>query len=88
MKEYLTVVTRKGQITIPADIRRALSLKVGDKVAVVMEGNQVRLAPRGSVALRTAGMFKTNEPPLSAEELRAAAEQAIAEEAVERASDA
>ena len=34
MKELLTVVTRKGQITLPAEIRRALGLKVGDRVAV------------------------------------------------------
>ena len=32
MNERFSVVTRKGQITIPADFRKALGLKEGDKV--------------------------------------------------------
>lgn len=46
MKELLTVVTRKGQITIPAEVRKALNLKQGDKVALVLE-------PEGTVKLTT-----------------------------------
>ncbi len=84
MKQHVSTLTRKGQVTIPAEIRRALDLKEGDKVAFELEDGQVRLAPQGSIAEQTAGMFKTGEPPLSAEELRAAAEQAIAEAAVKR----
>ena len=84
MSELMTVVTRKGQITIPAEIRRALDLKEGDKVAVVLEGDEVRLARAGSVVARTAGLLKTGRPPLTAEELRDAGEQAIAEDVVER----
>ena len=34
MKERRTVVTRKGQITIPVEFRRALGLKEGDKAAL------------------------------------------------------
>ena len=84
MKEHVSTLTRKGQVTIPVEIRRALALKEGDKVAFELEGDKVRLAPQGSIAERTAGMFKTGEPPLSAEELRTTAEQAIAEAAVKR----
>lgn len=40
--------------------------------------------PQGSVVARTAGIFKTDRPPLSAEELREVAEHAIAEEVIER----
>ena len=32
-QELLTVVTRKGQITVPAAIRRALKIQEGDKIA-------------------------------------------------------
>ena len=32
MKELRTVITRKGQVTIPAEIRRELGLKREDKV--------------------------------------------------------
>ncbi len=80
MKEHVTVLTRKGQITVPADVRRALGLKRGDKVAVRMEGSDVRLARAESVVERTAGVIHTNQPPLSAKELREAAEEAWAME--------
>lgn len=86
MKELLTVVTRKGQITVPAEIRRALGLKQGDKIAFVVVGDQVRLVPTASIVERTAGAIKAKKPPASAEELREASERAIAEEVVERMS--
>ena len=37
----LAKVTSKGQITIPAAIRRLLGLKEGDKVLFVQEGGKV-----------------------------------------------
>ena len=36
-------LTAKGQVTIPADIRRRLGLKPGDKVAFVEEDGKVVL---------------------------------------------
>lgn len=84
MKERLTTLTRKGQITVPVEIRRALGLHEGDKVALVMEKNEVRLKRAESVVARTAGIFKTERPSLSAEEERAEAEKAIAEDVIER----
>lgn len=84
MKEVLSTVTSKGQVTIPVEIRRVLGLAPHEKVAFILEADQVRLARRGSVVARTAGMLRTNRPPLTAEELREAAERAIAEEVAER----
>jgi antitoxin PrlF len=45
MHQPLTVVTRKGQITIPADIRRKLGIKVGDKIALTVEEDRMSLTP-------------------------------------------
>jgi AbrB family looped-hinge helix DNA binding protein len=84
MREMLTVMTRKGQITVPAEIRHALGLRVGDKVALLLEEDQVRLRRAGSVVARTAGILKGDESPLTAEQLREAAERAIAEDVIER----
>jgi antitoxin PrlF len=84
MNEQLTIVTRKGQVTIPADIRRALGIKEGDKVAFVLEDDQVTLTRKGSVVEQTAGALKSDMPALTPQEERAATEQAIAEEALER----
>jgi AbrB family looped-hinge helix DNA binding protein len=84
MKEQITLVTRKGQVTIPAAIREALNLKEGDSVVWVMEEDQVRLKPSGSVIARTAGILKGAGLLLSAKEERDAMEQAIADEVVQR----
>jgi AbrB family looped-hinge helix DNA binding protein len=79
-----TTLTRKGQVTVPVEIRRALGLKRGDKVVFTMEDGTVRLARTGSVVERTRGVFKSHLPPLTPREMREFAEQAIADEAEER----
>ena len=85
MQEHRSVVTRKGQITIPAEIRRALNIKEGDKVAFTMDNNgEVKLSRTGSVVEATAGALKSDMSPLPPEEERRAAEQAIAEDVIER----
>ena len=58
-QELFTVVTRKGQITVPAAIRRALKINVGDKVALsIREGHdgEAILRPARSVAEATYGV--------------------------------
>ncbi len=87
MTSYATVVTRKGQITVPIEVRRALGLREGDVVSVSVEGDTARLVPTGNFAERTAGIFKSVGPVLSAEEMRLAAEQAAAEIAAERVAE-
>jgi AbrB family looped-hinge helix DNA binding protein len=84
MKEQTTLVTRKGQVTIPAEIRKALNLKEGDSVIWQMEKEQVRLRRGDSIVTRTAGILKSKSLGLTAEEERAAVEQAIAEEVEQR----
>jgi antitoxin PrlF len=84
MNEKLTVVTRKGQVTIPADIRRALGIKEGDKIAFVVEDNQVKLTKKGSVVEQTAGLMRNDLPKLTPQEEHEAAAQGIAEEAIKR----
>jgi AbrB family looped-hinge helix DNA binding protein len=45
MAAHLGVITRKGQVTLPADIRRALKLQEGDTVAFRLEDGEVRVRP-------------------------------------------
>lgn len=41
-----TTITSKGQVTIPAGIRKVLGLNAGDKIDFVLkEGNQVEIIP-------------------------------------------
>ena len=86
MQEHIGVVTRKGQVTLPAEVRASLGLKQGDKVSFRLQDDQVLVKRTESVVSATAGVFKSNRQAFTAEELRVAAEEAIAEEVAERSS--
>jgi AbrB family looped-hinge helix DNA binding protein len=83
-RELFSTVTTKGQVTIPQEVRRVLGVTPHDKVVFVVDGDEVRLLRGGSVVARTAGALRSTLPPLTAEELRAAAEQVIADDVMER----
>jgi antitoxin PrlF len=78
-------VTSKGQVTIPIEVRRLLGLAPQDKVTFRWDDGTVTLhAERLSVTERTKGIIKTDVPPLSPQEEKRLAEEAIAEEAAAR----
>ena len=75
MEELRAVVTRKGQVTIPAEVRRALDLKRGDMVAFTLPDSAsgtavVSRAPASqpSVVERTYGALHSSIPAMSPEE--------------------
>ncbi|HET8944383.1 MAG TPA: type II toxin-antitoxin system PrlF family antitoxin [Dehalococcoidia bacterium] len=45
MKEIVTTMTQRGQVTVPAEVRRMLGLRPRDKVAFAIEEGEVRLVP-------------------------------------------
>lgn len=45
MSKQTSIVTTKGQVTIPAAVRKRLGLKRGDEVAFVVENDKVMLQP-------------------------------------------
>ena len=45
MKEIVSAVTSKGQVTIPAEVRRHLGVQTPDRVAFVIEDEAVRIVP-------------------------------------------
>lgn len=47
----LSTIQEKGQVTIPADIRKKLGLKKGDLVAFIETDEGVLISPREAVAL-------------------------------------
>ncbi|MCO5176151.1 MAG: type II toxin-antitoxin system PrlF family antitoxin [Thermomicrobiales bacterium] len=59
MKELITTMTQRGQITVPAEIRRMLRLRPHDKVAFTVEDGEVRIVP---VAFTAASAFSSIEP--------------------------
>jgi AbrB family looped-hinge helix DNA binding protein len=85
MKELLSVVTRKGQITLPAEIRKSLGIKEGDKVALSLaelDEGKVILRPVRSAAEMTFGAVAPRKRPEDFQELRQQFEEGIAEEAM------
>lgn len=84
MRPRQRVVGKKGQITLPAEMRRALDIEEGDKVVVAQEGNVIHVTRIGSVVERTAGIIKSRGPAPTERELKESAEQAIADDVYER----
>lgn len=66
MKEILSTISIKGQVTIPAEVRRHLGVKTKEKVAFVLEPDgKVRLStPRYSTIRSLRGAAGSLEKPL------------------------
>jgi AbrB family looped-hinge helix DNA binding protein len=77
-------ITRKGQVTIPVEIRRLWDVKEGDRIEFIRDGDRVTIAPVGDVVARTAGAFAKyrREPALTIEELKETVADAWAAEAM------
>lgn len=86
MREISSTITSKGQVTIPKAIRERMGVGPHDKVNWIIEDDSVKVTRRESVVRRTAGMMKSPSGVsyATAEEMRAAAEEAIAEDAFRR----
>lgn len=74
-----TVVTRKGQVTIPASIRQALNIKQGDSVTFEIEGKTVKLEPAHSTLAEGYRSIPALKKPLTEQEMEEIAGEEIAE---------
>lgn len=83
MDELTTTLTSKGQLTLPVEVRRALGLKQGDQLVVVLEGQTVTLRPARSRLAAGYQSIPALDPPRSWEEVEAI----MAEERAAEASD-
>lgn len=84
-QELLTVVTRKGQITVPASIRRALKIRQGDKLALSLKreaSGEVTIRAVRSVAEATYGVAASGGQTADIAGWREQFEEGLAEEAM------
>lgn len=83
---FTSSLTRKGQVTIPVEIRRQLGLRQGDKVAFVQDGDAITVQRALSVTDHTAGALRRyrHTPAPAPQEEREAFAQAVADEVAER----
>jgi antitoxin PrlF len=80
MRELETKLTRKGQVTIPAEVRSRLGLKPKDIVRFEIEGDEVKLKPAPSRLLEGFGAVTPRNKPEDWRKVRREAEAALAEE--------
>ncbi|HVB75723.1 MAG TPA: type II toxin-antitoxin system PrlF family antitoxin [Ktedonobacteraceae bacterium] len=72
MKEIISTITSKGQVTIPAEVRKYLGITANDKIAFVIDDEGVvRLrVPRFPTIASLRGSAGTLRKPLSWEQMR------------------
>jgi AbrB family looped-hinge helix DNA binding protein len=78
MKEITTTITQRGQVTIPAEVRKLLGVKPRDKVAFTIEADRVHLAAASFTLESAYGSVKPSRRPEDFEELSRAAKEAKA----------
>ena len=57
----ISVLTSKGQMTIPKEVRKALNLQPSEKVIIVVEGNQAIIQPLKGNLLDIGGSVKMTD---------------------------
>ncbi|GAC1335631.1 MAG: hypothetical protein NVSMB26_20620 [Beijerinckiaceae bacterium] len=76
-------VTSKGQVTIPLDVRNALSLKDGDRLEFIQgRGGAWTLLALNATVEGTVGLLKHRGPRVSVEQMDEAIAQAMREDTV------
>lgn len=78
-------VTRKGQITLPVDLRKEFGIEEGDILYIVKGERGIEIRTPGSFVVRTAGIFRdyaANRLPLEPDEIRELAAQAWLEDVI------
>lgn len=76
-------VTSKGQITLPAEVRRSLGLKPGSRVAfVLVDEGTYELVPATGTVRSLRGRVPSPATPVTVEQMEAAVADAVADEAL------
>ncbi len=77
----LSILTSKGQTTIPKKVRDALKLKTGDRLEFIIESEgRVILRPATSDLIALDGLLdRSSTPPVSVEAMDEAIEEAVSQ---------
>jgi antitoxin PrlF len=82
----ISVLTSKGQMTIPKEVRKALNLRPSEKVIIVVEGNQAILQPLRGNLLDIGGSVKITEreKPIEFKKVREEVKKRVAKKTATR----
>jgi antitoxin PrlF len=77
MKEIISTITSKGQVTIPSEVRKYLGIKTNDKIAFVIDSEgTVRLrVPHYPSIASLRGAAGSLKQPLSWQQMREIAQE-------------
>ena len=80
----IAILTSKGQMTVPKEVRKALNLKPSEKVMIVVEGNQAVIKPLKGNLLDIGGSIKISDKgkPVNFPKVREEVKKRIAKKAV------
>ncbi|MDP2935292.1 MAG: AbrB family transcriptional regulator [Dehalococcoidia bacterium] len=84
MKQITASITQRGQVTIPAEIRRLLGAKPRGKIVFQIDGGEVRLAPVEFTLETAYGSVKPLHRPENFKKLIGEAMEEHAEEVVRK----
>ncbi len=79
MKEILATITQRGQVTVPAEVRRLLRVGPRDKLVFAIDDAQVRLLPAAFTLEKAFGSVTPKNRPEDFEALSQAAKDEHAE---------
>ncbi len=79
----VSVITKKGQTTIPKEIRTFLKLEPEDKIFYQVEKDKVIIRPLKGNILDLRGSIKTKEKPVDFEKIRKKTKKMIARKIAE-----
>ena len=88
VRKFTTTVNQCGEVTIPAEVRRALGVKHRDKVAFTIEDGEVRLAPAFFSLESAYGSVKPSKKPEDFHKISRTAKDSKAEKTARELSKA
>lgn len=79
----IALLTSKGQMTIPKEVRKALNLKPSEKVIIVIEGDQAIIKPLRGNILDIGGSIRISdkEKPVDFHKVREEVKKRVAKKA-------
>ena len=82
----ISVLTSKGQMTIPKEVRKALNLRPSEKVIIVVEGNRAILQPLRGNLLDIGGSVEITqrEKPIEFKKVREEVKKRVAKKIATR----
>lgn len=86
-QEYTGSVGPKGQITLPVELRRALGIKVKDRVLIGQEDGKIVVRPAVSKVMPFYGIAGRLREPLTWEEIRQVVRDEVAERVAKEGKD-